>query len=156
MEEGTSRYPYYYQTYFHGMNYLLPRWHGGYEKMEAFANASVEKTKERDKTGLYARVYWAITGTIKKHRIVADTGVVWKKMRQAMFDVLEQYPDQWNYNHFAYFSCMAKDRETTKKLTNQVSAPMMNVWETPEVFDACRSWGNGQDSGLLDMILNAK
>ena len=38
MEEGTSRYPYYYDIYFSGMNYLLPRWSGSYEKMESFAN----------------------------------------------------------------------------------------------------------------------
>ena len=138
------------------MNYLLPRWQGSHAKMEAFANAAVEKTKDKDKTGLYARVYWAATGTVKKHRIVADTGVVWDKMRQAMFDVLEQYPDQWNYNHFAYFACMAKDRDTTKSLINQIKIPMNNVWETTEVFDVCRSWSNGQDSGLLDMILGTR
>ena len=153
IEEGTNRYPYYYQTYFNGMNYLLPRWQGSNEKMEAFANAAVEKTREKDKTGLYARVYWAASGTIKKHRLFADSGVVWEKMRQAIFDVLEQYPDQWNYNNFAYFACMAKDRETTKMLTNQVKIPINSVWETAEVFDVCRSWGNGQDSGLLDMML---
>ena len=156
MEEGTNRHPYYYQIYFNGMTYLLPRWKGSYAKMEAFANAAVEKTREKDKTGLYARVYWAASGSIKKHRLVADTGVVWEKMRQAMFDVLQKYPDQWNYNNFAYFACMAKDRETTKTLTNHVKTPMRNVWEASEVFDACKNWGNGQDSGLLDMIIGTR
>ena len=154
--EGTTRYPYYYEVYFAGANYLLPRWHGSFEKLDAFANAAVEKTREKDKNGLYARIYWSVSGTIKKHRLFAESAVNWEKMRQGIFDVLEQYPDQWNINNFAYFSCLAKDRETTKKLAGMVTAPMRNVWEADEVYDACKNWAEGKDSGLLDMIMGSR
>jgi len=153
ISEGTTRYPYYYGIYFAGANYLLPRWHGSFEKLDAFANAAVERTKEKDKNGLYARVYWSASGTIKKHRLFAESAVNWEKMRQGIFDILEQYPDQWNINNFAYFACLAKDKETTKKLSGMVTAPIPGVWEASEVFDACKNWADGRDSGLLDMIL---
>jgi hypothetical protein len=156
IDEGTTRYPYYYGIYFAGANYLLPRWHGSFEKLDAFANAAVEKTREKDKNGLYARIYWSASGTIKKHRLFSESAVKWEKMRQGIFDVLEQYPDQWNINNFAYFSCLAKDKEATKKLTGMVTVPIRHVWEADEVYDACKNWADGKDSGLLDMIMGAR
>lgn len=145
MEEGTSRYPYYYDIYFSGMNYLLPRWNGSFEKMESFANAAVEKTKAKEKMGLYARVYWSAVG-VYGHKLFEESAVVWDKMRQGMFDVLDQYPDQWNINNFAYFACMAKDKATTKTLIEKVSVPIGNVWQGKEVFEVCKNWANGKDS----------
>jgi hypothetical protein len=153
IDEGTTRYPYYYGIYFSAASYLLPRWHGSFEELDAFAMAAVEKTKQKDKNGLYARIYWSATGTIKKHRLLAESAVNWEKMKQAIFDVLEQYHDQWNINNFAYFSCLAKDKETTRKLTGMVTEPIRGVWEATEVYEACKNWANGKDPGILDMIM---
>ena len=155
IDEGTSKYPYYYQIYFRGINYLLPRWHGGFDQMEAFANAAVKKTKSKEKMAMYARIYWAASGVYGK-RLFLESKVNWNNMRQGMIDVLNQYPDSWNINNFAYFSCFAKDKETAKKLTGMIKQPLMGVWEAQEVFDACKNWTNGKDAGLLEMIMPGK
>lgn len=149
MEEGTSVHPYYYQIYFTGMNYLSPRWHGNKEKIEAFADAAVEKTREKEKTGMYARVYWYASQAEYGHRLFTDSAVVWNKMRQGIFDVIEQYPDQWNLNNFAYFSCLAKDKKTTKILMKRISLPIDSVWEAKEVYQACKDWADKPQVGSL-------
>ena len=67
------------------MWYLLPGWHGSYEKAEAFANAAVEITREQGKTGLDAWVYWEASETLNRHRLIPDSGVDWVKNAEGYF-----------------------------------------------------------------------
>ncbi len=39
----------------------------------------------------------------------------WKRMKQGFEDILAQYPDAWNRNNFAQFTCRAGDWETYRK-----------------------------------------
>lgn len=61
-----------------------------------------------------------------------------------MDDVLAQYPDAWNLNNFAYFSCLAGDQAKTHKLIESISPPFMqSVWKDRGLLDRCRSWSAG-------------
>lgn len=146
MEEATSAYPYYYTIYFTGLNYLSPRWYGNKDKIEAFINYAVEKTRAKEKTTMYARLYWAASQSYYRHRLFIDSAADWGKMRQGIFDLIENYPDQWNLNHLAYFACLAKDKSTAKTLIEKITKPIERAWEAVEVYESCRSWANGDSA----------
>ncbi len=65
-------------------------------------------------------------------------------MKLGIDDVISVYPDQWNINNFALFSCLAKDKEMTGKLINMIQGePIIKVWRDPKFFDYCKSF-NGK------------
>jgi hypothetical protein len=143
MNEATSRYPYFYQIYFTGLGYLTPKWHGDKEQIEAFARAAVEKTKQKEKMGMYARVYWVASQAQYGPRLFTDSAVVWKTMRQGIKDVMEKYPDGWNTNNFAYFSCLAHDRDMTRDLIGKIHYPLIRqVWRNESTFGWCQKWAH--------------
>lgn len=140
VKEAVAKHPYFYQIYFAAIDYLSPSWHGDKEKIEKFANFAVHRTRDQDGVGMYARVYWYASQIQFGNRLFTDSAVVWPKMSKGIDDVLLRYPDQWNINNFAKFSCQAGDLEKTRKLIGQVVAPMPAVWPNIAYFEKCRQW----------------
>lgn len=141
VDEATSRHPYFYQIYFTALNYLLPKWHGNKEYVETFARYAVEKTKDKEGMGMYARVYWVALQSQYDRRLFSDSAVVWNSMKQGINDVLAQYPDQWNINNFAYFACLAGDAAKTHELITRVKGePISRVWGSGDAFQRCKAW----------------
>ena len=153
--EAISRHPYFYQIYFAAVDYFSPKWHGNKDKIEAFAQRAVIVTVEKERFGMYARIYWYASQSNYGPRLFTDSAVAWSRMGQSIDDVLAQYPDQWNINNFAYFACLAQDQSKTKKLLALVQPePMPKVWGQGDVFAQCKAWANtlpegtaGADSG---------
>lgn len=140
-QEGFSRFPYYYQMYFVAFDYHSPRWNGGDKQIEEFANRAITYTAEKDGRGMYARVYWYASQRYYGSRLFTDSSVTWGKMSDAINDVLAQYPDQWNINNFAYFSCLAGDANKTKSLISRIQdEPLPSVWREEGLFERCRQW----------------
>lgn len=138
--EGVTKFPYYYQIYFNALRYLTPKWHGDAQKIEVFANKAVDITQDIEGMGMYARIYWSASQEQYDERLFYQSDVVWKKMRQGIFDVLDKYPDQWNIQNFAYFSCLANDKKTTRKLMKQVQKPIiMEAWKNENVYNKCKN-----------------
>lgn len=146
--EAEDRYPYYYQIYFSAVNYLTPKWHGSKEAIEDFANHVVQVTNHQDKTGMYARIYWVASQSNYGSDLFTKSNVVWKKMSIAMDDVLSQYPDQWNINNFAYFSCLAGDKNKTYQLIHKIMGrPILDAWKSIDYYNNCKAWSeSGQTS----------
>jgi Domain of unknown function (DUF4034) len=151
VNEAVARHPYYYPNYFAAIDYLTPKWHGNKAKIEEFANFSVSKTADREKSGMYARVYWYSAQSQYGSRLFTDSSVVWAKMRKGIDDVLSKYPDQWNINNFAQFACLARDKETTQQLIKLIESPIAKVWTQsqdfasrtqPVSFDTCKKFAS--------------
>lgn len=148
VDEATTRHPYSYQTYFVAIDYLMPNWHGSVQDIENFAQKAAKITSSGEKTGMYARIYWYASQAEYGPRLFTKTKVVWDKMSVAINDVLEKYPDQWNINNFAYFSCMAGDAKQTKRLISMVEGkPNMKVWGTMSAFNGCKGWSEASPPG---------
>jgi hypothetical protein len=138
IQEGTTREPYYYQSYFAAANYLLPQWYGDTAKVDAFARSAVARTKEQDGMGMYARIYWSFTDAFED--VVQELRVDWKTMKTAMRDVLERYPDAWNIRNFAVFACKARDRAEAIRLLSMLKDHEIAVGDPPQGFSACVGW----------------
>ena len=141
VEEGLKQEPLYYQLYFTAVNFLMPKWGGDPAKVDAFADAAVRRTRKDEGFSLYARIYWVVSQYQYGSKLFSQTGVVWPKMKLGIHDVLARYPDQWNVNNFAYFACLARDRNETKKLIGMISGqPIMQAWQSPENFLRCKGF----------------
>lgn len=146
-KEGFSKFPYYYQMYFVAFDYHSPRWNGSEKQIEDFANRAITYTAEKDGRGMYARVYWYASQRYYGSRLFTESAVTWNKMSDAINDVLSQYPDQWNINNFAYFSCLAGDVNKTRSLISRIQdAPLANVWHEKGLFERCRQWSAEESS----------
>jgi hypothetical protein len=148
VDEATSRYPYFYQIYFAAIDYLTPKWHGSREEIESFAQKAVKITHGIDGEGMYARIYWYASQTNYGEKLFTDSKVVWSKMSKSIDDVLRQYPDQWNINNFAYFSCLAGDAQKTSDLMSRVTGkPILDAWKSMPMYDYCKAWAATNLSG---------
>ncbi|MFP4610697.1 MAG: cytoplasmic protein, partial [Thiohalophilus sp.] len=141
INEGLEKTPNYYQLYFAAVDYLAPKWHGSKEEIEKFANKAVERTKENEGMALYARIYWYASQTQYDERLFSESDVVWDKMREGIFDVLEDYPDSWNIQNFAFFSCLARDQSTTRILLEKMKRPMIKrAWKKRDYYEYCKNY----------------
>ena len=139
--EAFSKFPYYYQMYFVAFDYHSPMWNGSPEAINSFAKKASRYTAVEDKTGMYARMYWYASQRYYGSKIFTESKVAWDKMSRGIDDVLAQYPDQWNINNFAYFSCLAGDAKKTAKLITLIEpGPIFTVWQDREFFDRCKDW----------------
>lgn len=144
VNEAISRHPYFYQIYFAALDYLVPKWHGSKEEVEKFAKLSVEATKIREETGMYARVYWYASQTQFGNGLFTESSVVWDKMKKGIDAVLARYPDQWNINNFTRFACLAGDKNKARELIGRIEgAPLARAWsDDPQLFEKCKVWVN--------------
>lgn len=142
VDEAVAAHPYFYEIYFRAIDFLLPKWHGDLALIEEFATFAVEKTREKEGVGMYARVYWYASQAQFGTELFADTRVVWDRMAAGIDDVLARYPDQWNINNFAYFSCLARDREKASELIARIEGPPIpSVWGYDDAaFGECQGW----------------
>ena len=138
VQESSQRKPYYYQTYFAAVDYFSPKWGGNAQSLEEFVRAVVAQTRDEEGLALYARIYWAALQSWYAKTIWPALN--WPDFRRGVHDVLKKYPDQWNLNSFARFSCVAQDMALASDLFAQISTPDLAVWGRREDFNTCRDW----------------
>ena len=142
LNEALDTYPQFYEIYFRAINYLQPRWHGSADEIEQFANYATSKSRQYENNGMYARIYWYVSQAEYGNRLFTKSKVRWEQMRLGINDVIKQYPDQWNINNFALFSCLAKDKKMTQKLMSILKGkPIMRVWKDDKSFNYCKNFG---------------
>ena len=140
LDEAYGTWPTFYQMHFAAADYLMPKWHGNAKEIEAFAKRSVEVTRAAEGESMYARIYWyAAQSQYVDFNLIRRSRVNWRRMRAGFEDVMKRYPDAWNLNNYARFSCEAGDWEKTKELMAKIGdKPVMKAWQYRPIFDACR------------------
>lgn len=138
LDEALEAYPNYYEIYFRAFNYLQPRWHGSVAEIEKFADYAVSKSSATEGNGMYTRFYWYASQTEYGHSLFSESDVRWEEMKKGILDVVDMYPDQWNINNFAVFSCLAGDVEQTRELMSMIEGrPNIRVWESGNFYNQC-------------------
>lgn len=136
----------YEDFYFRRAYYLQPKWHGEPGEWLRFAEEAAETTKEQWGRGFYARVVWGTLGTPSKKRY-QEAGIDWAKFKQGFEDLVQRTPDSlWNKNAFCYFACMADDRETARRLFEELQdsyAP--SIWGEEETFAYNKRWAKAKN-----------
>jgi len=150
LSEARSAFPGYYQIYFDA-NLFAPETHGNPQEafavteevataliQEAFAvteeiaTALMEDTVDEGMSG-YARTYWGASRRRDISYFMSHETVDWEKMRLGFQDMLDAYPDAWNLNAFARFSCIFGDKEMVQKLQPVViENPINEIWSKTE------------------------
>lgn len=143
LDEGLRRHPYFYQIYFAAIDYFAPKWGGSAAAIEKFAKSSFARTQSVEGYGMYARIYWYASETEYGDELFTESEVRWSVMKRGIDDVLAKYPDSWNIENFAKFSCMAGDKEKAAELTDRVKTqPLMQVWGGISNFQQCKTWAH--------------
>jgi len=141
IDEAMTRYPEYYEIYFHAIEFYSPKWGGSAADIERFTRMVMERTRAREGKRLYARIYWYASQSVYDERLFSESLARWSTMRAGIDDVLKVYPDEWNLQNFARFACLARDREKAFELIGRVRGPTyIMVWNNEENFQRCRSW----------------
>jgi len=135
LNEARSEFPGYYQIYFDA-NLYAPETRGAPQKAfaltEEIAAALMEDTPDEGMAG-YARAYWGASRRGDISYYMSHETVDWKKMRLGFQDILDAYPDAWNLNAFARFSCIFEDEEMVQKLQFAViENPVNQIWSKAE------------------------
>jgi len=139
IDEGLAQFPDYYEIYFSAAYYYLPQWHGDAELLEQFVVNAVERTRDFEGVGMYARIYWAVGPLRTMPPLFMNYPASWERMKQGIHDVLARYPDAWNLNHFTHYACVAGDWSEAKKLMAQMTAPpLKSAWGKLKRFEECR------------------
>jgi hypothetical protein len=142
LAEGLDRHPLYYEMYFSAIYRNLPKWGGDAEKVEAIARNAVERTRASEGSGLYARIYWVASASQFGDDLFETSRVDWAEMKRGIDDVLAQYPDDWNLNHFAKFACLAGDHAKAAELIDRIEGePLPAVWGASFYLERCRLLG---------------
>jgi len=143
LDEALDAHPQFYEIYFRAINYLQPRWHGSVEEIEEFANYAINKSRKYEGNGMYARIYWYVSQEEYGHQLFTKSKVRWEQMKLGIDDVIDKYPDQWNINNFALFSCLANDKKMTNKLINIMEGrPIINAWRDGRFYEYCKEFGS--------------
>ncbi|MGI9406855.1 MAG: hypothetical protein ACR2O4_10840 [Hyphomicrobiaceae bacterium] len=110
---------------------LLPRWHGSYEAIEAFAQDAVAHTNERYGFMLYAWIYESIRHVELEDK--ADTLASWELLKRGFRDWFATTGTQYTLNVFAEYAHYHGDTGCLRELLEgpwDVFYP--DAWQSPE------------------------
>lgn len=139
LDEATAREPLYYETYFGAAYYYLPQWHGDPGDLHRLGRYAVQRTRDTDGSGVYARLMWTLIGISG-----TDLGEMdWATAKRGMQDVMRAYPDEWNAAGFARLSCRMNDGKAAASFFASAPSDDGSAWgRHPEGVDewkACRA-----------------
>ena len=139
IDEALDRAPAYYPIYFAAAEYFSPKCGGSTAELEKFARMAVERTRNTDGWGLYARIYWYASQTVFGGRLFTASEVNWADMKKGMDDVLRQYADGWNLANFVRFACLKGDGPMMKELTDRMDERAWSVWDDQNYSADCKA-----------------
>lgn len=141
VDEASTKWPAFYDIYFIAVGALQPRWGGSVEAFDWLANMAAEKTRSTDGMALYARVYWSIAQTEGMADLFTKTHADWKKMKVGFDDIVKRFPDAWNYNHYAWFACLARDQTATRLAFEKIGDNLEPfLWSNTALLNRCRNF----------------
>ena len=145
--EGRQKFPGYAAIDFSGLDYFATgdgaKAPGTEEaaRIEAYVRTASADVPDEDER--YARLYWHAYQLVYGDDLFRRSRADWPRMRVGMSAIAAHFPDAWNLNQFAYFACLAGDRDTTRRLLAEVSdPPPLQIWQSRAVLDGCRQWAS--------------
>jgi hypothetical protein len=143
VDEAVAREPLYHETYFAALRALMPRSRVPMRELLLLADYGVEKTKAFEGEGLYVRLFWIAMSEMGDDRILQTMYQNWERVRQGIERVVTDFPAQWNIQQFAFYSCVARDKPTTRSLMDRIRGRRYAaVWQQVEVQQACQEWAS--------------
>ena len=133
---------------------MLPRWGGGFGKLEEFARRSAKLHGGQDGELLYTRIVAAIVPMFHNVGPEGFRGLnfSYPRAKQGHIDFLEKYPDAWYYlNTYCLLASIYKDKKTAKELFERIGDNWDGeVWHKEEHFKKYQSWAYEPETSLSD------
>lgn len=134
LDEASARFPYSYEIYFAAYRYYQPQWYGSMAEIDQFAHTVIEKTKARDGTSGYFRLYFHMALCRCFHDLDA---MDWPTMKIAMADLAARFPMDWTYLRLAQLSCVEGEVDEATTYMAKVTVNDAQLW-TRKDWDWCR------------------
>lgn len=135
-QEGSETFPLNYDIYFAASTQLVPRWGGSQQAIAALADYAARQTRETEGEAVYARIYWAVGNLIDTE--LGGPGVDWNRIRAGFDDIVRQYPDRWNLNHYARMACEAQDAPTARRVLLRIKGDVEpSAWAGRPAYLRC-------------------
>lgn len=133
-QEGVGRFPGYLPLYFQKAAQLSPRWGGSQSAFSRYVDSVVKGTSKNMGETMYARLNWSSWSP----EMFTDGQADWSRMKRGFERLTQDYPDRWNINAYAKFSCLAGDVQTLKQqLAKIVKEPILDLWGSMDFYSQC-------------------
>ncbi|WP_378944666.1 hypothetical protein [Mesorhizobium sp. ANAO-SY3R2] len=147
--EAADREPYYYQTYFFAIDRNLPKWGGSVDEIDALITSATDRTRELDGHSFMARAFWVASSYDPATLDTASLRANWSDIAKGFQDLVSRYPDQWNINAYAKFSCLAKDRTNFLIAYSQIKVrAMAEAWDFAGQDVVCAGWAMRRERNI--------
>lgn len=126
--------------YFSTVNYLVPKWGGSWELIDAFVKDAVTETRDSRGNIMYALIYWKLAQDLDlQANLYSTTAANWAEMKQGFKDLIALYPHSaFNFNRFAAAACEAGDKETFQSLRFRIGKVVTpEAWPSNYSLDLC-------------------
>lgn len=141
-ENGVGKNPNHDGLYEEMLNSVLPKWGGDLRLVDRVIAHAVKSTRAERGLALYASLYGMVSYAELEQSLFTASLASWPSMRTGFEDLIKRYPHSDHRNKFAYFACMANDRETLRvQLALMEGAFEPRFWgDHPErTYDGCRA-----------------
>jgi hypothetical protein len=128
--------------YYAKVVYLLPRWHGEPGDIERFAEKVADQRGGDDGDMLYMFLARRLAEADGKEKFFDYSEFSWPRMKRG-FEARIKNPRNLNLevNHYCYFACLKKERETAKRLFKEIGTQWRSeAWGNQGVFEQWRKW----------------
>jgi hypothetical protein len=128
-ERAISFDPYEVNAYTHRAYQLLPRWHGTYAEIEAFARDAVAYTSPQLGNSIYARIYAHLSAMEHVPGMSAD----WAQMKAGFEDWFELTKSQYVLNTYASLADQFDDKDAAAEIVRyRLREFFVEAWADPE------------------------
>lgn len=141
-EKGIAKNPDHDDLYFRFQTSLLPRWGGDLDTVDRFIASVTQKTREKRGMEMYARLYAGVSYSELEQSLFTASRASWPKMKAGFEDRLSRYPHTDHRNMYAYFACMAKDREALREQLRLMGDAFERIFWGPspeKTFEECKA-----------------
>lgn len=141
-EKGIAKNPDHDALYFLMEESLLPKWGGDLDLVERFITSVTKSTREKRGMEMYARLYAGLSYAETKQSLFSATHASWPKMKAGFEDRLSRYPHTDHRNMYAYFACMAKDKQALQEQLKLMGDGFDRIFwgDSPErSFEECKA-----------------
>jgi hypothetical protein len=74
--------------------------------------------------------------------VVGKNFSVWPKMKVGFEDLIARYPNDWNLNNFAIYSCMARDKPKIVELLKKIGGRFLDSAWSEGVMEFCTKFAS--------------
>lgn len=121
-DEAIANYPAFLSVHRSMLRYLLPRWHGSVEDVDALVEHAVRQTRDLLGNEMYARLYSALAEYEgPEFDLFGKSAARWDTMKSGFEDMLSRYPHSLAVlNDYANCACRAEDHRTFAALRARI------------------------------------